>query len=367
MPDATRRRKILHVVLSIGETNAAYNEHCLPMATERDIAICTFFGSNLVPPASIAAFQGDGSLLGFVRVLRTAVNGRKYDVIHAHSPHVGLLFLLARLLGIIRSSAATVITVHDSYPNYKVRNRLLLLPVFAGFDRVVCCSNSSLRSFPTIYRFLAGRRLCAIQNGLDIARIDKIACTDRSKRVDSGQFTVISIGRLVGIKNPSAVLAAFQESADEKSRLLLVGEGPLQASLTAASSARHLEKQVVFTGLISRDRVYEHLFRASLFVSASRGEGLPVSVLEAMACSCPVLLSDIAPHREVSEGADFIPLIEPGDLAGLAREIARFRTMPFSEREAVGHRCRQLVEKRFDLRIMHAQYAEIYNQVMRVS
>lgn len=364
MPNSVGKLKILHIVLSIGETSAAYNEHCLPVADERDITICTFFASDVTPPANVKAFQGNGSLLGFFRTLGNAVNGKKYDVIHAHSPHVGLLFLLARMLGIIRSPAATVVTVHDSYSNYKLRNRLLFIPVFVGFGSVVCCSRSSLNSFPAGYRLLARSRLCAIPNGLDIERIDRFASQVRPNRVHTGEFTIISISRLVGIKNPSSVLAAFEENADPTSRLLLIGDGPLRASLAAASREGHFEKQIEFTGLIPREQVYEQLLKADLFVSASRGEGLPVAVIEAMACACPVLLSDIAPHREICEGADFIPLIPPNDVGALAREIARFRTMSCSEREAVGRKCRQLVEERFDLRTMHARYAEIYARLI---
>lgn len=366
LPVWSRRLKVLHIVLSISETNAAYNEHCLPLMDERDITICTFFGSGLIPPAKIHGLQGNGSVLGFFRVLRRAVDGEKYDVVHAHSPHVALLFLLARLLGIIRSSAVTVVTVHDCFPNYKFRNRLLLLPVFALFDSVVCCSNASLDSIPNGYRRLAGNRLCAVPNGFDIARIDRVASQARRQRVGTGEFRVICVSRLVGIKNLFSVVAAFKESASQTSRLILVGDGPLHTSLSAASKEGLREGQVEFTGIIPREQVYERLLSSDLFVSASQGEGLPVAVLEAMACSCPVLLSDIAPHREICAGADFIPLIPPNDVEALSREITRFKAMSCSEREAIGHKCRQLVEDRYSLKTMHAGYAQVYAQLTDV-
>lgn len=52
---------------------------------------------------------------------------------------------------------------------------------------------------------------------------------------------------------------------------------------------------------------------------------MPISVLEAMACGVPVLLSDIAPHREIAKHGNFIPLLKTDDVAGFARELARFR------------------------------------------
>ena len=117
------------------------------------------------------------------------------------------------------------------------------------------------------------------------------------------------------------------------------------------------------TGMIERDSVFEYFARADLFVSASWGEGLPVAVLEAMACRRPVILSDIPPHREVAEGVDFIPLIQPDDAAGFTREINRFKEMSVSERVMIGEKCRKLVEERFSLPAMHAAYERVYAQI----
>jgi glycosyltransferase involved in cell wall biosynthesis len=355
---------ILHVVLSIGETNVTYNEHCLPLAETRDITICTYFRSAITPVPTITVFEGNGSLTGFFRTLKAALGAKDYDVIHAHSPHVGLLFLAATLLGSRKFNSSTVITVHDSYPNFKPRNRLMLLPVFAGFRRVICCSQASFKSFPFVYKWLAAGRLGVVQNGLDIARVDRIAAKTQPQVGEKCAFTVIAISRLVEIKNPYVVLTAFQQSTDSNSRLVYIGEGPLRRSLIAKSREAGLEAQTEFTGLIPREKVFEQLLNADLFISTSRGEGLPVAVLEAMACRCPVLLSDIPPHREIAEGVDFIPLIQPDDVAGFARQIKRFRDMPAAERAAIGQKCRKLVEERFSLDAMHAGYSEIYAQLL---
>jgi len=309
-------------------------------------------------------FEGDGSLTGFFRTLKAALEAKDYDVIHAHSPHVGLLFLAATLFGSRKFASSAVITVHDSYPNYKLRNRLMFVPVFASFRRVICCSHASFKSFPVFYKWLAHGRLGVVQNGLDIARVDRIAAKTQQRPLEKSDFTVVAISRLVEIKNPCAVLTAFQQSMDPISRLVYIGDGPLRHALIAKSREAHLENNIDFTGLIPREKVFEHLFGANLFISVSRGEGLPVAVLEAMTCRCPVLLSDIPPHREIAEGVDFIPLIQPDDEMGFAREIKRFREMPTAERAAIGQKCRKLVEERFSLDAMHAGYDGIYAQIM---
>lgn len=356
--------RILHIILAIRETSAPYNEHCLPYAQERDITICTYFRSDTVPSKSMTIFEGDGSLPGFFRVLKAAVNAKEYDIVHAHSPHVGLLFLLFTLFSFRRHMTSTVITVHDSFQNFKFRNQLMFLPVFASFQRVICCSLASYKSFPVLYKWLAGNRLCYVQNGLDIDRVDRIASNDSSQNGQQGDFTIVAISRLVEIKNPSCILAAVQETVDQNSRLVYMGDGLLRHSLIKRSKEIGLEDQIKFTGLIPRERVFEYLLNADLFISTSRGEGLPVSVLEAMACRCPVLLSDIPPHREIASGVDFIPLVNPEDITGFAREIKNFREMPLSERRIIGQKCRNLVEERFSLTAMHAGYEGIYAQII---
>jgi glycosyltransferase involved in cell wall biosynthesis len=355
-----RRFSILRLILAVRETSAPYNQFSLPWADKHEITICSYFASDMTPPRTMPYFEGDGSPSGFFRALRAALEAREYDVIHVHSPHLGLLFLIATLFSFRRYAPSTILTVHDSYQNYKLRNRLMLIPVFAAFQRIVCCGRASYDSFPVFYKWLAGDRLCFVRNSLDVARVDRIAAGTRQGRGDTDDFTVVAVSRLLDIKNPIAVLTAFQQSADQSSSLVYMGDGSLRHSLVMQSQD---DRRVEFTGLIPREKVFEQLLNADLFISTSRGEGLPISVLEAMACRCPVLLSDIPPHREIAEGVDFIPLVHPEDTAGFAREIKKFREMSLSERMAIGRKCRKLVEERFSLPAMHAGYEEIYGEI----
>ena len=367
MKKSRKPLKVLRLLLSMGATSAPYNQFSLAWSDKHDVTISTLFEAVVSPPEEITLFEGDGSITGFIRGLKAALDAGEYDIIHAHSPHVGFLFLVHAFLTRRKFSASTVATVHDSYPNFKLRNRMLLIPVFAGFDRVVCCSRASYESFPAIYKWIAGDRLRVVQNGLDIARVDRTAAHVPKRSVPSSDFKVVAISRLVAIKNPFSLLAAFQQSANVSgvdSRLVYIGDGPLRSSLISESKNSGSENRIEFTGLIPRERVFEHLLGADLFISMSRGEGLPVSVLEAMACRCPVVLSDIPPHREIAEGVDFIPLVQPGDIGGFAREIRRFKEMPASERSALGRKCRMLVEERFSLAAMRLGYEEIYAEMM---
>jgi glycosyltransferase involved in cell wall biosynthesis len=356
------RLRVLHVLLSIGETSAPYNEHCLAMAHRRQLGICTYFPPAVTPPPPIDLFAGDGTLRGFVRALRTALRARTYDIVHVHAPQAALVLLaLGPWLasGLLRS---TVYTVHNSFGNYRPRNRAMLIPIFGGLRRIVCCSVVARDSLPRLFTRVAGSRLRVVQNGVDVERVDRIV-RGLPAAPRRGPFTLVSIGQLIARKNPLAVLRAFAQADDGDGRLVLIGRGPLRDALLAESEAAGVAGRVELTGLVPRDDVYGLLSRGDVFVSASRGEGLPVAVLEAMACARPVILSDIPPHREIATGVDAIPLLAPDDVAGFAREIRRLRAMSVAERAAIGQQCRQVAAERFSVQAMHRGYEQVYAEV----
>jgi glycosyltransferase involved in cell wall biosynthesis len=353
---------ILHIIIRILPTTGPYNEHCLPVAQERDIAICTF-REGIIPPREITLFQGDGTLRGFWRAFGDSLRGGKYDVIHTQAPQTGVLLIAVSLLK-RRSMANAVYTAQNSYANYPLRNRLLHFPVFMFFPTIVLCSHSVFDSLPASLRWLGRGKMSIVPNSVDTDRVNRVIGEGQSRRTN-GKFTVISVGRLIDIKNPLTLLAAFAKDRDPDTRLIFVGDGDSRRELVEEVDRWRLTEHVTFTGLLEREDVYRKIAEADVYVSTSRGEGLPVAVLEAMACGTPVILSDIPPHREIATDASFIPLISPDDIEGFANEIQRVSRMPHTERAELGRRCKQLVENRFSVRSMHRSYEEIYARVMR--
>ena len=362
---AERPLRILHLIIVLGETNSQYNEHCLPLLDVRDLTICTYFTPKLDHPPQIKVFAGDNTLRGFFRAFGAALDGNEYDVIHAHAPPTGALLMLALTLrpSRWRRWRSLAYTVHDSFYDYKLRDRVLMLPVFATFRRVVFCGHAAHDSYPALWRRLVANRSRVVPNAADLDRVERAVAGVKRSRDDS-TFRIISVGRLENVKDPKTLLAAFRQIGDERSGLDIVGSGSLEAQLAGEIRASRLEKRVTLTGLIPRDEVFVRCAQADLFVSSSRGEGLPVAVIEAMAAGCPVVLSDIPPHREVADGVEFIPLVRLGDSTGFAREIDRFRSMSPEARTAVGLQGQALARARFGLATMHAGYDKVYRELL---
>ncbi len=359
--NSSRRLRVLHLIINLGETNGQYNEHCLPMIGVRDLSICTYFKAQLTPPPEIALFEGDGSLIGFFRTFYEALKNKPFDVVHAHAPQTGALVVVA-LLALLRIRSmrpSMVYTVQDSFYDYNLRNQVAMVIALAGFRRIVFCSRAAYESVPAIWKSVIRGRWTVVQNGADFDRIDRALEEGQVVR-DESKFAVVAVGRLEPVKDHQTLLKAIAAEAEDSTRLVVIGTGGLEATVRANVAQLGLENVVELTGLIPRDEVFLRCAGADVLVSTSRGEGLPVAVIEAMATRCPVILSDIAPHRELADGAQFIPLIALGDTDGFAREIQRFRGMPQDEIRELGQLSRDHVIARYSLPIMHAGIDAVY-------
>lgn len=354
------RLRVLHLVLTVGETSSSYHQIAVPLGFKHDVTVCTYFRSTITSGGSIRVVEGDGTAIRFIRTLNAVLRENDFDIVHVHSPHTALLLKIASVFS--GTNATKVYTVHSSYDNYKLRNKLMLLLTFAFFDRLVFCSDASAVSFPRVFSWMIRTKKSVVRNGVDLERVDRAISTVGGGFGVSPQkrFDIISVGRLIESKNAFTALNAFIEADDGSSTFSFLGEGPLEPRLTEQIQLHEIDDRVHLQGLVARDQVYQHLARADLFVSTSRAEGLPVAVLEAMACGCPVVLSDIPPHREITRGVDFVPLVSPDDYSGFAREIQSLRAMSQTDRATIGRKCRELVEKRFNLWSMLEGYESVY-------
>ena len=85
-----------------------------------------------------------------------------------------------------------------------------------------------------------------------------------------------------------------------KAEVIFLGDGVNKKTLIDSSKHIPNSTKINFKGLVSRDLAIEHMLEADVCISLSKGEGLPIAVLEAMYAGCFMILSTIPPHREVS-------------------------------------------------------------------
>jgi glycosyltransferase involved in cell wall biosynthesis len=177
-------------------------------------------------------------------------------------------------------------------------------------SNVIACSKTIAKALKP-----HGITAYAIQNGVDLKRdIKQKKCV--AQKFEQPVF--ISVGGLIHRKNMAFIVEAFnQYIADNKGSLIVLGDGPEMPMLEDSARSPHIH----YKGNVPN--VMEYLKSSDYFISASLSEGLPNTVLEALASGLPVLLSDIASHEEILEesslGCHIFKLAE-GEV-GLAQKL----------------------------------------------
>ena len=132
--------------------------------------------------------------------------------------------------------------------------------------------------------------------------------------------------------------------------------------LEAAVARKGLGPRVTFTGLLSREEVRACLGAARLLLQPSMGEGLSMSIIEALASGLPVLISTACNMPEVEEhGAGRVVPPERREIAKVLRELI---SMTDEDRAAMGRRGRELARERFDWSGLIPKYRRMYASVV---
>lgn len=139
---------------------------------------------------------------------------------------------------------------------------------------------------------------------------------------DSAPPTILGIGELCARKDFGTLIRAFAcVRAGRPCRLVILGEGRQRAVLEGLVRELRLEADVHLPGFVANP--YPHLTRAALFVLASRCEGLPVALIEALACGTPAVSTDCpSGPRELLQGGRLGALVPVGDSGALAAAMA---------------------------------------------
>ena len=140
-----------------------------------------------------------------------------------------------------------------------------------------------------------------------------------------GAFQALCVGTLIARKGQAVLLEAVAK-AIARGRLLrvdFVGDGPERRALEDAAARLGIADRVTFHGSLSQDRVRELLERADAFVLPSFAEGVPVSLMEAMAMEIPCIGTAIAGIPELIESGEDGILVPASDASLLAEAIER--------------------------------------------
>jgi glycosyltransferase involved in cell wall biosynthesis len=234
-------------------------------------------------------------------------------------------------------------------------------PMVLGlYRRIIAVSEEVKRRYAAELRVPA-RTLTVVRNAIRVppAAPARDAALHAALVDGRPDFVVLTPARLHPQKGHTYLLQAAAQVPD--ATLVFAGDGPLRAALEAEARELGVAGRCVFLG--QRADVPALLAAADLFVLPSLFEGLPVSVLEAMAAERPVVATAIGGTDEAITPEETGLLVPPRDPAALASAIRRLQADPaFARRLAVAARAR--VEREFSSEATARNVMRVYDEVL---
>jgi len=208
-----------------------------------------------------------------------------------------------------------------------------------------------------------GKRIFSpvIINGIPTAKFS----LNKNKGMEKkGKRIILHIGRFSAQKNHSLLIEAFSLALRRypEMELWLVGDGPLRSRIEEIIKAKKIESKVVFWGV--RDDVSEILAEADIFILSSDWEGVPLTVLEAMASQKPVIATSVGGLPTIIENEINGFLVPPADIYSLAKTLLRLLDDPTLCKKIAIEAQKKILDK-FDISKTTNEYEKLYASIVQ--
>ncbi|AZP04906.1 glycosyltransferase family 4 protein [Jeotgalibaca ciconiae] len=228
--------------------------------------------------------------------LKKVISINKYDIVHTHTP---VASFITRMVCKNMDTIKTIYTAHGFhfYKGAPLKNWLIYYPLeklLSHYTDTLITINKEDFEIST-KKFKAKRNQYIPGVGLDIKKINNTPSNKDEKRksinVPIDAFVILSVGELNKNKNHEIVIKAMSKMKNQKIHYVICGKGSLDSYLKDLASDLKVSSKIHILGL--RTDVIEILKASDLFILPSLREGLPVSLIEAMAVGLPVIGSNI--------------------------------------------------------------------------
>lgn len=249
--------------------------------------------------------------------LQQIIRENGYQYVHIHSDVANKMFVAA-LAAKVCKTQHIILHSHasDVDGSHRKMKRLIhlicqkFLP-YLGTDFVSCSDLAAEWMFPGI----APKKIHRVRNGVDLEKfrynpITRETCR-RQLKINDTTLLIGHVGRFAYQKNHAYLVQIFSALLKERpdSKLLLVGEGPLQQEIKSLCQTENLGENVIFYG--TSTHVDTLLQAMDVFVLPSHFEGLPIVGVEAQAAGLPVIFSDeITKEAALIQHVSFFPIRE---------------------------------------------------------
>jgi glycosyltransferase involved in cell wall biosynthesis len=310
---------------------------------------------------SVVVFDCNGRFdRRLTRSIEEFVCDRAISLVHGHGYKSDLYgYLSARAAGIpfvatchLWTGATLPIRLYEFLDSLILRRAQAAVGVSDAISQIVQRSGVPRANISTIY------------NGTDFSRFKSAAPSLRVELGIGDKLLIGTVGRLEEQKGIEYFIRASAEVLAEFSEALfvVVGEGSLRPRLNALIRQLGLQSKVLLLGQRNdMPGVYSSL---DLFVLASIDEGMPMTILEALATRRPVIATAVGAVGKLVVHEQTGLLVQPRDVSALRDAMLRCLKDPSFAQE-LGRKGKEHVQKSFSAERMAGDYLEIYRQVLR--
>lgn len=316
-------------------------------------------GARVNPADDARAFAA------LVKLLRS----RKPDIVHTHTAKAGALGRVAARFAPRGKRVHTFHgTVFNHYFSAAKSNWIMRVErmLAKSTDRIVAVSHAVADEIERIG--VDAEKIRVIEPVIDLAPFltieNRAGGLRRELNITDDQKLIGWVGRFVNIKNPAAFVeaAALAAANHPKARFVMIGAGPLEQETRALAAKLGLAEKIHFAGLrADMEHAYADL---DILVNTSEKEGMPVSVLEAMAAGVVVVATNVGGTGELVAEDRSGWLVEPGDTAAVARSIGRWFEFPKAWRETMRGVARVRASEKFGLERGLARHEQMYRELL---
>ncbi|OGB74531.1 hypothetical protein A2V68_02890 [candidate division Kazan bacterium RBG_13_50_9] len=296
---------------------------------------------------------------------------KKYDpdIVHAHGSRAGLIARWA-----VRGMPIKVVyTEHTRTAQFRLANPVLdwaHIRAMKALDQVTDMNiavSKAVANFLVAAKVTKPHKIKVIYNGIELAprkHIDNATLDIITRHgLRSRDVIIGTIGSLNIQKDTATLLRAMQRVLKKlpKSRLVIVGSGPLKQRLEQLARKLKISDQAIFTGAVND--ISSILQVMTVFVLPSRSEAFGISILEAMGASVPVIATRVGGIPEVITNNQNGLLIEPGDPKLLASTIIRLLNDRKLQQKLIrgGHEA----IRKFSTKEMVQKTADLYQELIK--
>ena len=286
----------------------------------------------------------------------------KPDVVHAHDPHGLAMASLALSLGGASAGRQAPALVASRRVDFHLKGNSLSRWKHRQVDCFIAASEAIRRIL--IADGVPDDQAVTVHEGIDVERVASVPSVDVHQTfwLPHHAPVVGNVAALVPHKGQRYLIEAAHRVVQEipDARFVILGEGELREQLERQVREHHLEKHVLLPGF--RTDVMGCLKSFDLFVMSSVTEGLGTSLLDAMACSRPIVATTAGGIPEVVADGETGLLVPPRDHAALANAIVTLLN-DAPRRTQMGAAGLVRVRDRFTVERMVAETAAVYARV----